>query len=412
MSRAGTLLIILSGRDRPGVTAELFSALSQHPVTVVDMEQIIVRGRLVLAVLIGIEATVVAQVTHTVSSVSHALGMDVDIVPGAPEESSGGAPRVHITVLGAPLLPDHVARLARTISFHGGNIDRIRRIADYPVTAVVFEGSGVRVDNLRQVLVPLSAELGVDIAVQEAGLTRRGQRLIVMDVDSTLIQDEVIDLLADKAGRGDEVARITEAAMRGEIDFAESLRQRVATLAGLPESVIAEVRSVLRLTPGARTLIRTLKSLGFHVCLVSGGFHQVIDPLAAELGVDRVRANVLEIQNSTLTGRVTGDVIDRVGKRRALEDFAAEFDVPLTQAIAVGDGANDLDMLATAGLGVAFNAKPAVRAAAHTSVTRPYLDSILFLLGVTRAEVEAADRARGLEVRRPGIEHLDFTPDS
>lgn len=412
MSRTGTLLIILSGRDRPGVTAELFTALSQHPVTVADIEQIIVRGRLMLAVLIGVEAGVVPEVERSVSSAADSLGMEVEIVPGATEEREDGPPRAHITVLGAPLRPDHVARLAETISSHGGNIDRIRRIADYPVTAVVFEGSGVMVEHLRHTLGRLSVELGVDIAVQEAGLTRRGQRLIVMDVDSTLIQDEVIDLLAHKAGRGDEVAAITESAMRGDIDFAESLRQRVATLAGLSESIIADVQSAIRLTPGARTLIRTLKSLGFHVCLVSGGFHQVIDPLAAELGVDRVRANVLEIDNGTLTGRVTGDVIDRVGKRRALEDFAAEFTVPLSQAIAVGDGANDLDMLSAAGLGVAFNAKPAVRAAAHTSLSRPYLDSILFLLGVTRAEVEAADRELGIDVRRPEIELADTRHDS
>lgn len=403
MSSAGTLLCILSGRDRPGVTATLLTALQSHPVTVEDMEQIIVRGRLILAVLLGLDSSTVSDVRATVHTTASRLGLEAETVPGAAEIPALPTSRVHITVLGAPLRPAPIARIAETLADHGGNIDRIRRIADYPVTAVVFEGSGVEVIELRQALGPLAVELGVDIAVQEAGLTRRGQRLIVMDVDSTLIQDEVIDLLAEHAGRGDEVARITERAMAGEIDFAESLTQRVAALEGLDEAAITQVQDAIRLTPGARTLIRTLKALGFYVCLVSGGFRQVIDPLASDLGVDRVRANVLEVVDGRMTGRLVGDVIDRVGKRQALEDFSREFGVPLAQSIAVGDGANDLDMLAAAGLGVAFNAKPAVRAAAHTSVSRPYLDSILFLLGVTRAEVEAADRQHGLDIRRPEV---------
>ena len=403
MDAPGTLLVILSGRDRPGVTATLFTAVMPHPVTVVDMEQIVVRGRLVLAVLLGVDAHAVSAVEATVREVADSLELQVELVPGAVEVATANGPRIHVTLLGAPLRPDAVARITETIAEHGANIDRIRRIADYPVTAVVLEGSGAQVETLRRALSTRAADLGVDVAVQEAGLTRRGQRLIVMDVDSTLIQDEVIDLLATHAGRHSEVSAITEAAMRGEMDFAESLRQRVATLAGLPETVISEVGRQIRLTPGARTLCRTLKALGFHVCLVSGGFHQVIDPLAADLGVDRVRANVLEIDDGVLTGRLVGDIIDRQGKRRALEDFAAEFDVPLTQSIAVGDGANDLDMLGAAGLGVAFNAKPAVRAAAHTSVSKPYLDSILFLLGITRSEVEQSDRDQGLSVRRPPV---------
>lgn len=398
-----TLLVILSGKDRPGVTAALFRSLDGHPVTVVDMEQLIVRGRLVLAVLLGLPPHSVSDVRADVHRTATALGMEVETVPGATEHPYAHGPRVHITLLGAPLTPRAVTELAELIAEHGGNIDRIRRIAEYPVTAVVFEGSGVDVDILRRILAPRAAELGVDVAVQEAGLTRRGQRLIVMDVDSTLIQDEVIDLLAEHADVRDEVATITERAMRGEIDFRESLTLRVEMLAGLPEEVLVDVQRKVRLTPGARTLIRTLKALGFHVCLVSGGFHQVIDPIAAELDVDRVRANVLEVSDGRLTGRCVGDIVDRQGKKKALEEFAAEFNVPLQQTIAVGDGANDLDMLAAAGLGVAFNAKPAVREAADASVSKPYLDSILFLLGITRAEVEQADLAQGLPISRPPV---------
>jgi phosphoserine phosphatase len=218
----------------------------------------------------------------------------------------------------------------------------------------------------------------------------------VMDVDSTLIQEEVIDLLAERAGVLAEVSAITEAAMRGDLDFAESLRQRVALLQGLPEVVLAETASRIRLTPGARTLVRTLRRLGFRVCLVSGGFTEVITPLARQLDVDGLRANALEVSDGRLTGRLSGDIVDRAGKRQALVDFSEEFGIPLSRTIAIGDGANDLDMLDIAGLGIAFNAKPLVRAAADTSVNAPYLDSVLFLLGITREEIEEADADIGL----------------
>lgn len=388
----GTLLAILSGRDRPGVTASLFDSLRHTPCEVLDIQQIVVRGRLVLAVLLALRADAVGDTRAIIHAEAARLGMEVETVPGAsiarkdPERR-----RIHVTVMAPHLPPGAVADLARTMAARGWNIDRIRRIASYPVTAVVFEGSGEDIADLRRELSEAAPRLGVDVAVQHAGLDRRGQRLVVMDVDSTLIQDEVIDLLAERAGALTEVAAITERAMRGEIDFAESLRQRVALLAGLPVEVLQETAKRIRLTPGARTLCRTLHRLGFRVCLVSGGFREVITPLAELLEVDGLRANALEVRDGVLTGQVLGPIVDRQGKRQALEDFAREFDIPLARTIAIGDGANDLDMLDAAGLGIAFNAKPLVQAAADTTVNAPYLDSVLFLLGITRDEIEEAD---------------------
>lgn len=226
-----------------------------------------------------------------------------------------------------------------------------------------------------------------------------------MDVDSTLIQDEVIELLAHHAGRGAEVAAVTERAMAGELDFTQSLHARVATLAGLDVSVLDEVRAAVRLTPGARTLVRTLKRLGFTVALVSGGFIEIVQPIADELGIDHARANVLEVVDGRLTGRVLGEVVDRQGKANALRELAEAAGLPLARTVAIGDGANDLDMLGAAGLGIAFNAKPVVREQADTSVTVPYLDTVLHLLGITREEIEEADDADGTPTPAPAVEH-------
>ncbi len=396
----GTLLAILSGRDRPGVTASIFDSLRHTRCEVLDIQQIVVRGRLVLAVLLGLTSDAVSDTRAALHAEAARLGMEIETVPGAsvtrkdPERR-----RIHVTMMAQQLAPAAVAELARRMAGRGWNIDRIRRIASYPVTAVIFEGSGEDIADLRRELSEVAATLGVDVAVQHAGLDRRGQRLVVMDVDSTLIQDEVIDLLAAENGVLEEVSAITESAMRGEIDFAESLTRRVALLSGLSVDALAVTAQRIRLTPGARTLCRTLRRLGFRVCLVSGGFAEVIAPLAEQLEVDGLCANTLEVVDGRLTGRVLGDIVDRSGKRKALERFASEFSIPLSRTIAIGDGANDLDMLDAAGLGIAFNAKPVVRAAADTSLNAPYLDSVLFLLGITREEIEEADYAdpRGTE---------------
>ncbi len=388
----GTLLAILSGRDRPGVTAAVFDSLRHTRCEVLDIQQIVVRGRLILAVLLGLSATDVGEARATLHSEASRLGMEVETVPGASiARKDPDRRRIHVTLMSERLLAAPVAELARRMAERGWNIDRIRRIASYPVTAVIFEGSGEDIADLRRELSEASAELGVDVAVQHAGLDRRGQRLVVMDVDSTLIQDEVIDLLAEQAGVLDEVSAITERAMQGQMDFTESLTARVALLRGLPEEALAMTAERIRLTPGARTLCRTLRRLGFRICLVSGGFTEIIAPLARQLDVDGLRGNTLEVVDGRLTGRVVGDIVDRHGKKAALEAFAREFGIPRSRTVAIGDGANDLDMLDAAGLGIAFNAKPLVRAAADTSLNAPYLDSVLFLLGITREEIEEAD---------------------
>jgi phosphoserine phosphatase len=395
MNGQTTLLITLTGRDRPGVTSRLFGILGRHPLSVLDIEQVVIRGRLVLGVLLGCDTPPDLTAIHlAVSDLADDLGLDAEITAG-----SGDVPRargrqqaaLHVTLLGSPLAPGAITAIAGRIAASGANIDRIGRLADRPVTCIEMEVSGAEPDRLRADLARDAAEQGVDVAVQRGGLHRRAMRLIVMDVDSTLIRDEVIDLLAARAGCSREVAKVTEAAMRGDLDFAASLRERVALLAGLSADALDSVRDELRLTPGARTLIRTLKRLGYKCGIVSGGFTQVIEPLSVELGIDYFAANTLEIADGKLTGRVVEPLVDRAGKERALRSFASAAGVPLSQTVAVGDGANDLDMLAAAGLGVAFNAKPVVRDAADASLSVPYLDTILYLLGISRDEVEAAD---------------------
>ncbi|MCI0384640.1 phosphoserine phosphatase SerB [Streptomyces sp. CNQ085] len=392
---APTLLVKIFGRDRPGITAGLFETLAAYSLDVIDIEQVVTRGRITLCALVTTPGGSGAEgeLRATVHSWAESMRLQAEIISGRGDNRPRGTGRSHVTVLGHPLTAEATAAIAARITGVGGNIDRIFRLAKYPVTAVEFAVSGTGTEELRTALAPRAAALGVDVAVVAAGLHRRAQRLVVMDVDSTLIQDEVIELFAAHAGCEERVAEVTAAAMRGELDFEQSLHARVALLEGLDESVVDKVRSEVRLTPGARTLIRTLKRLGYQVGVVSGGFTQVTDDLRKRLGLDFASANTLEIVDGKLTGRVVGEVVDRAGKARLLRRFAAEAGVPLAQTVAIGDGANDLDMLNTAGLGVAFNAKPVVQEAAHAAVNVPFLDTVLYLLGVTREEVETADTA-------------------
>ncbi|MGH3496733.1 MAG: phosphoserine phosphatase SerB [Nocardioidaceae bacterium] len=399
---AETLLITLTGHDRPGVTSRLFEACVAHGVEVLDIEQVLLRGRLVLGVLLTAPRDVGA-VSRAITGVAHDLGMDVELERGVGDNEHRPAGRTHVTVLGTPLRPAAVAAIAGRVADAGANIDRIVRMARYPVTAIDLDVSGAEPDQLRRLLAAEAVQQRVDIAVQPAGIHRHAQRLVVLDVDSTVVQGEVIQMLAAHAGVEAQVAAVTAAAMHGELDFAESLRDRVEMLAGIEADVLDKVVASLVYTPGARTMIRTLKRLGYRFALVSGGFTQVIERIAADLGVHYFAANRLEVVDGRLTGQIIGDVVDRAGKAAALRRFAADAGIALANTVAIGDGANDLDMLAAAGLGIAFNAKPVVREAADTSVSVPYLDAIVYLLGITREEIEAADADTGLTTPAPPV---------
>lgn len=394
-----SILVTVTGRDRPGIAGRLFSGLAPLGLPLLDVGQVQVHGRLLLCVEV---AGTAAEISPVRDALEKALGpwladrQDLRLTVAELEavvEPADGRPATLqlVSVLAPDLDGAAMAEICDCIAACGGNIDRVVRLATYPVTSYELTVSGAGPRRLRRELSAAAVRLEVDVAVQPAGLHRRAKHLIVLDADSTLLQGEVIDLLAERAGCAPEVASVTAAAMAGSLDFTESLTRRLALLAGTPAETLDSLAADLTLTPGARTLVRTLKRLGYVTAVVSGGFVQVISPIAAQLGIDHVAANTLEVVDGRLTGRLVGPVIDRAGKAAALVRFAEEAGVPLARTIAVGDGANDLDMLAAAGLGIAFNAKPVVRDAADTALNVPYLDAILFLLGIARQEIEAAD---------------------
>jgi phosphoserine phosphatase len=402
MDEPKNLLVTLTGRDRPGVTSAMFAVFASAGVEVLDIEQIVLRNRLVLGILVTAPRDW-KKLRDAVERTAAELDMNVEVEKGVGDNRRRHRERSHITLLGSPLKASAVSAIAGRIADCGANIDRIERMARYPVTAIELHVSGAPAEVLRPLLTAEAAANGIDLAVQKQTLHRRGVRMIVMDVDSTLVQGEVIEMLAAHAGYEAEVAAVTEAAMRGEIDFEESLRQRVALLEGVPATALDEVYENLQLAPGARTMVRTLRRLGYRFAIVSGGFSQITDRLAEDLGIHFSRANELEIVDGRLTGRIVGEVVDRAGKAAALREFAAEVGVPVDAVIAVGDGANDLDMLNAAGLGIAYNAKPMVRDAADTAVNVPYLDTILYLLGISRDEIEESDAEVGIVTPAPPV---------
>lgn len=380
-------LIRIFGHDRPRLTAELLDLLGDEGAELEDMEQLVVRDRLTFDVLVRL-GPAGSRTVQRVADWGARHGLSVSAAQVEPVSSRAELPRHAVTVLGKQLPPASLAAVTEAIADCGGNIDRIVRLATTPVVAYDFAVIVDHPDRMRRALMEVAHRHRLDIAVQAGGLERRAKRLVVLDVDSTLISDEVIELLAQEAGVGVEVSAITERAMAGELDFEASLRERVRLLAGLDGDAIDRARRRIRLTPGARTFVSTLQRLGAKVAIISGGFTPFTEWLRAELALDHAYANELEVANGVLTGNLLGRVVDRARKAELLAEIAATEGIPMSQTVAIGDGANDLDMLASAGLGIAFNAKPMVRRQVGTTVSVPYLDAILFMLGLRGRDVD------------------------
>jgi phosphoserine phosphatase len=406
MADRSTILVSVNGTDAPGIVAGLMEVLAATGGEVYDVEQIVVRGRITLNVLIGVDGQKATIRDLLLFGWEQRLHIEFEVVDPIPTPIKT---MTVVTVLGERIGPDDFGEVAGAIANGGGNIERVFRLSRYPVVSYELTVSNGDVDKIREKLIIAAAGRPIDIAIQPEGLERRAQRMVLLDVDSTLIENEVINLLADEAGVGAEVAAITESAMRGEIDFEASLRKRVTLLRGLDEAALARAADRITVTPGARTFIRTLKRMGMKTAIVSAGFTRFANELAADLGIDYSLSNTLEMKDGVLTGDLSGELVDAARKATFLKEIAAMEDISPAQVVAVGDGANDIDMLSVAGLGIAFNAKPVVEKSADTSVSVPYLDAILFLMGVRRDHVEAADAADP-DFKQDGLIELPGTP--
>jgi len=397
------ILINISGSDRPGVTAALMAILAEYDVRVLDISQAMVHENLALGILVKLPArSASASVLKDLLFEAHQLDLRVRFQPISHDEyqhwvAGEHASRYVLTVLGRRVTAAQIARIAGVTTTHGLNIEDIGRLSarsalhdDDNETRACLElslrGEPDDADAMKAAFLSISREMDIDISFQEDNFYRRNRRLVVFDMDSTLIREEVIDELALEAGAGDEVAGITEAAMRGEMDFRESLIKRVALLQGLDEAVLQRVAERLTLTEGAERLLKTLRLLGYRTAVISGGFDYFGHHLQSRLGLDTVHANRLDIQAGRLTGKLVGDIIDGERKAMLLQSLADDLGIESAQVIAVGDGANDLPMLRSAGLGIAFHAKPLVQRNARQAISTIGLDGVLYLMGMNDAE--------------------------
>ena len=394
---ADRVLITVTGPDRTGVTATLTGILSQQGASLHDIEQVVVQGQLTLCLLVDVPET--RDVLKELLFAAKQLGMDLDFKPVATSEARpvptlNEARRYVITAIGPTLGAAHLHAIASTLAAEGANIEKIGRLSENTLASVEIHAllpPGGDSDALKRTLLAVATSAGFDVSLQRESLYRRSKRLVVLDMDSTLIRIEVIDELARAAGVGAEVARITERAMQGEMDYDQSLRQRVALLSGLNVAVLDNLAQNLPLTDGAETLVRVLKRLGYKIAVISGGFSRAAEALKRRLGVDYAYSNNLEVQGGKLTGKVVGPIVNAQRKAELLETIAQAEGVLLDQVIAVGDGANDALMLERAGLGIAFHAKPKLREAADTSITAAGLDAILYLLGFSARELQEVE---------------------